>query len=65
MCNKDKCNIEIASKLSGIRKCSIKKRFIVGLSTLKPPQSQLTIYLPKIGKAPKIFVITVAPHKLI
>jgi hypothetical protein len=35
------------------------------LSTLKPPHSNVTIFVPTIGKALNKFVITVAPQKLI
>jgi hypothetical protein len=65
MCNKAICKIDSANKIKGNKKCKTKKRFSVGLSTLNPPHNQLTIYFPIIGKAPKMFVITVAPHKLI
>jgi hypothetical protein len=64
-CSRAKCNTEIANKLKGNKKCNTKNRFSVGLSTLKPPHNQLTIYFPIMGKAPKILVMTVAPHKLI
>jgi len=64
-CNKAKCNNEAANKTSGNKKCNTKNLFKVGLSTLNPPHNQLTIYLPIIGKAPKILVITVAPQRLI
>jgi hypothetical protein len=37
----------------------------VALSTLKPPQSKVTILSPTIGKAVKKLVITVAAQKLI
>jgi len=64
-CNNKICNIDIAIRTKGNKKCKTKNRFNVGLSTENPPQSQLTIYLPTIGKAPNKLVITVAPHKLI
>lgn len=50
---------------NGIRKWKVKKRVSVGLSTAKPPQSQVTSVLPKYGTALKRLVITVAPQKLI
>jgi len=65
ICNTVKCNNERTIKINGNKKWITKNLFSVGLSTLKPPHNQLTIYLPIIGKAPSIFVITVAPHKLI
>tara|TARA_B100000787_G_C16199283_1_gene303674 strand:+ start:8153 stop:8284 length:132 start_codon:yes stop_codon:yes gene_type:complete len=37
----------------------------VALSTEKPPQSKVTIFVPIIGKALNKLVITVAPQKLI
>jgi len=42
-----------------------KKRFSVGLSTEKPPQSSCTIAVPTPGMAENRLVITVAPQKLI
>jgi hypothetical protein len=65
ICNKIICNVDKTNKTKGIIKCRIKNLFNVGLSTENPPQSQFTIYLPIIGKAPNKLVITVAPHKLI
>ena len=47
----------------GIRKWSVKNRVKVGESTAKPPQSQVTMALPKKGIALKRLVITVAPQK--
>jgi hypothetical protein len=64
-CNRAKCNNDTPNNTKGNKKCKTKKRFNVGLSTLKPPHNQLTIYFPIIGNAPKIFVITVAPQRLI
>jgi hypothetical protein len=59
------CNKETTTRIKGNKKCKTKKRFSVGLSTEKPPHSQLTINFPIIGNAPNKLVITVAPHRLI
>jgi hypothetical protein len=57
--------IENPAKIKGKTKCKTKNRFKVGLSTENPPHNQRTKSFPTIGNAPKRFVITVAPHKLI
>ena len=59
------CSNVIIIIKNGIKKCKIKKRFKVGLSTENPPHSKITRLSPIIGIAPNKFVITVAPHKLI
>jgi hypothetical protein len=43
----------------------LKKRCKVGSPTLNPPQIRAVISVPIIGIAVNIFVITVAPQKLI
>lgn len=54
-----------ADTKNGIKKWKVKNRVKVGLSTAKPPQSQVTSELPTYGTALKRLVITVAPQKLI
>jgi len=55
----------MADTTNGIKKWKVKNRVKVGLSTAKPPQSQVTSLLPKYGTALKRLVITVAPQNLI
>ncbi len=48
---------------NGNRKCRVKNRFKVALSTANPPQTHCTRSIPKYGTADKRLVITVAPQK--
>jgi hypothetical protein len=57
--------MEKPAKIKGKIKCKTKNRFKVGLSTENPPHNQITKSFPTIGNAPKRFVITVAPQRLI
>jgi len=62
-CSNIRCtNISLMIK-KGRMKCSEKKRVRVGPSTEKPPQTQITIFSPKMGIADIRLVITVAPQK--
>jgi len=60
-----RCIITIPQIAKGKTKCRLKKRFNVGLSTEKPPQSHVVIVSPIAGIALNKLVITVAPQKLI
>ena len=51
--------------MNGIKKCKMKNRFSVGLATANPSHSHWTRWVPKYGVAENMFVITVAPQKLI
>ena len=64
-CKKTRCKSTTPTIANGNTKCNPKKRFSVGLSTEKPPQSQYAISWPIKGIALNKFVITVAPQKLI
>lgn len=48
--------------MNGRRKCKVKNRVNVGLSTEKPPQAHSTRVWPMYGTAEKRLVITVAPQ---
>jgi len=63
MCKEAKCNMIMAIKTNGRRKCNEKNRFRVAFPTENPPHSQVTIVFPKYGIADTRFVITVAPQK--
>jgi len=54
-----------ADTMKGTKKCKVKNRVRVALSTAKPPHSQVTSVAPQYGNAENKFVITVAPQKLI
>jgi len=56
------CTIDTTAKIKGNKKCNIKKRFKVGLSTEKPPHNKTTKLSPIIGIVPNKLVITVAPQ---
>lgn len=48
--------------MNGRRKCKVKNRVNVGLSTEKPPQAHSTRVWPIYGTAEKRLVMTVAPQ---
>lgn len=52
-----------AATIKGSKKCNVKNRVKVALSTANPPHNQVTIVLPRYGIADKRLVITVAPQK--
>ena len=54
-----------AEIIKGRQKWSMKNRDKVGAFTLKPPQSQVTTWVPRMGMAETKLVITVAPQNLI
>lgn len=49
--------------MNGIKKCKVKNRVSVALSTENPPHSHFTKSVPMYGMADSRLVITVAPHK--
>lgn len=62
-CKNNKWTIEKAAITKGIKKCKVKNRVNVALSTANPPHSQKTMSPPTYGIAEKRLVITVAPQK--
>ncbi len=48
--------------MNGSKKCRVKNRVKVALSTEKPPHTHCTIVVPIYGIAESRFVITVAPQ---
>lgn len=62
-CRKIKCTSDKARTTNGRRKCKVKNRVNVALSTANPPHSHWTIVVPRYGIADRRFVITVAPQK--
>lgn len=52
----------IAVKIKGSKKCSVKNRVNVGLSTENPPHNHDTKFVPIYGIAENKLVITVAPQ---
>jgi hypothetical protein len=53
----------MAAMVNGRRKCRVKNRLNVALSTANPPHTHSTSILPIYGIAVRKFVITVAPQK--
>lgn len=62
-CKEARCEITMAVKMSGRRKCRVKNRFKVATPIENPPHSHWTICLPTMGIADNKLVITVAPQK--
>jgi len=60
---KTRCIITTAAVKNGSRKCKVKNRVKVALSTANPPQTHCTVSWPIYGIADKRLVITVAPQK--
>jgi hypothetical protein len=61
-CRNNKCTIANAAIMNGIRKCNVKNRVSVALSTAKPPHTHCTSSVPIYGTADNKFLITVAPQ---
>jgi len=61
-CRNSRWIITIAVIANGIKKCSVKNRVRVALSTANPPHTHCTTSFPTYGIADSRFVITVAPQ---
>jgi hypothetical protein len=61
-CRNSSCTITSAVIINGIRKCSVKNRVSVGLSTANHPHAHWTSSVPMYGTADNKFVFTVAPR---
>jgi hypothetical protein len=61
-CKNNRWTMTIAVITNGIRKCSVKNRVNVALSTAKPPHTHFTSSVPMEGTAESKFVFTVAPQ---
>jgi len=60
---KIRCTMTIAAITNGRRKCKVKNRVKVALSTANPPHTHCTVSCPIYGIADSRLVITVAPQK--